>query len=139
MSKGKRSGAGTKQVDEEDGDSFDPDLAGAIGTRKKTRTVHSVDDEIDPRLIEKERLGTLTSTELKELKRQRRVLKNRVAAQLFRKRQKDMVQQLEQQADAEERNNVALKDRIRLLKEENADLRRQLEELRGKLGPRGNN
>ncbi len=93
--------------------------------------------------------GTLSTAESKELKRLRRVLKNRLAAQQFRKRQKEHLEgivvcccfcfhvlfssrvcgcsaELERAAVVEEQRRDTTMERIRSLKEKNERLRLEI-------------
>jgi transcriptional activator HAC1 len=99
---------------------------GSTPGKRKKRHVLEVDSEIPVALLEKERNGTLSSGEEKELKRLRRVLKNRLAAQQFRRRQKEHLEELEVQLVQEEAKNEAAKERLEQLRAKNASLRGEI-------------
>jgi len=65
----------------------------------------------------------LSSEEQKELKRQRRLIKNRESAQASRQRKKDYIDQLEEKVAKLTSDNVAMKERITALQTENKSLK----------------
>ena len=85
-----------------------------------------VDDDVPPALLKKEKAGTLTPAESKELKRQRRILKNRLAAQMFRKRQREHLEELEVQAVDEQNKNDEYKQQVAQLEEKNSQVRERI-------------
>jgi len=85
-------------------------------------------------LVEKHR--NLTPDELKEVKRQRRLIKNRESAHASRVRKREQMETLEDQTKALEDRNALLEQRVRMLEEENKMLRTQLEKANSNLWPR---
>jgi hypothetical protein len=67
--------------------------------------------------------ATLTPAELRLLKKQRRLIKNRESAQLSRHRKKCQLHMLEKQLDPLKKENAALQQRVQELLEENERLR----------------
>merc|ERR1712137_307764 len=70
----------------------------------------------------------------KKSKRQQRLLKNREAAQQFRQRQKNYIQELEKKVDSLVSENQQFTSKAELLQSENHLLRDQLSYLRGFMG-----
>lgn len=101
-------------------------LVATGGSTRKRRQVLEVDDDLDPGLLRKEKAGTLSPAESKELKRQRRILKNRLAAQMFRKRQRDHLVELETKSVVEQEKNVETKNAIENLKQKNETTRAEI-------------
>ena len=102
------------------------DGEGEAGGTRKRRQLLQVDDDINPALLRKEKAGTLSSSESKELKRQRRILKNRLAAQMFRKRQRDHLAELEKRSVDEQKKNTDTKNAIEALKKRNEKTRQDI-------------
>ena len=102
------------------------DGEGGAGGSRKRRQLLQVDDDINPALLRKEKAGTLSSSESKELKRQRRILKNRLAAQMFRKRQRDHLAELEKRSVDEQKKNTDTKNAIEALKKRNEKTRQEI-------------
>jgi len=63
----------------------------------------------------------------KELKRQKRLIKNRESAQASRERKKRYLQGLEEKVEELSNNNITLNNKVRSLEEENRYLREQLQ------------
>merc|ERR1711916_240651 len=115
---------------EEDGAADDGDFEidePSGGNQRRRRGVLSVDEDIEPTLLAKEQAGTLSKAEEKELKKQRKLLKNRLAAQLFRKRQKDHVEELQNKLQTEEQKQGELKKKIKVVKEQNEKTKAEIE------------
>eukprot|EP01112_Ceratiomyxa_fruticulosa_P024037 TRINITY_DN950_c0_g3_i1.p1 TRINITY_DN950_c0_g3~~TRINITY_DN950_c0_g3_i1.p1 ORF type:complete len:410 (+),score=108.35 TRINITY_DN950_c0_g3_i1:246-1475(+) len=74
--------------------------------------------------------STLTVDERKQLKKQRRLVKNREAAQLFRQRQKEYIVNLERRAAELTQANHEASARVELLSSENKLMKEQLVYLR---------
>ncbi|EFA78647.1 putative basic-leucine zipper transcription factor [Heterostelium album PN500] len=74
--------------------------------------------------------GSVNPEEEKHMKRQRRLVKNREAAQLFRQRQKAYIQDLEKKVHDLTTNNSEFRARTELLNSENKLIREQLMYLR---------
>lgn len=72
-----------------------------------------------------------STTDEKKLKRQKRLVKNREAAQLFRQRQKNYIQDLEKKVEGLNAENHQFTSKAELLESENRLLRDQLTYLRG--------
>ncbi len=106
--------------EEDDGDN------GTVGNKRKKRQVLEVDNDIPAVLLEKEKNGTLSVADDKELKRLRRVLKNRLAAQQFRRRQKEHLEELEVGVVQEEAKYEAAKGRVAQVRSKNAGLRLEI-------------
>eukprot|EP00288_Rhodomonas_lens_P012043 CAMPEP_0177747772 /NCGR_PEP_ID=MMETSP0484_2-20121128/31577_1 /TAXON_ID=354590 /ORGANISM="Rhodomonas lens, Strain RHODO" /LENGTH=275 /DNA_ID=CAMNT_0019262603 /DNA_START=74 /DNA_END=897 /DNA_ORIENTATION=+ len=76
--------------------------------------------------------STLSPEELKLLKKQRRLVKNRESAQLSRQRKKSHMETLEAQVQQLEMERVALAARMEQLSDENKTLKKKLGSLGGK-------
>lgn len=94
----------------------------------KRKRNSSSDDE--PSQSNSEDDGDTQTTE-KKTKRQQRLLKNREAAQQFRQRQKNYIQELEKKVDSLVSENQQFTSKAELLQSENHLLRDQLSYLRG--------
>lgn len=68
----------------------------------------------------------LTAEELRDVKRQRRLIKNRESAQASRTRRKTEVNQMERQIEELQRDREGLAERVKLLEQQNNELQRML-------------
>merc|ERR1711991_755304 len=101
------------------------------GTKRKRRNAASNEDEgLDLSLLAKEEKGTLSKEEQAKLKKQRRLLKNRAAAQQFRQRQKEYIASLETQVEEFGKSHETQSRRIQMLELENSIIKEHLSHLR---------
>lgn len=105
---------------------------------RRKRTILEVDSDLDPVLLAKEKAGSLSAAEQKELKRQRRILKNRLAAQKFRQRQREHLETLETQVREEQKKNTDMKAEIEQLKSKNQRTRKEIGKVVDGLAGAGN-
>jgi len=98
--------------------------------RKASTTAVNEADVIDAELLKKEADGTLSPAEVTQLKKQRRLLKNRAAAQQFRHRQKEYITNLEVQVQELSAYKSESDQKITLLELENKLLKEHLGHLR---------
>jgi hypothetical protein len=82
--------------------------------------------EIEDYVIKIKAQRTLTASEEKELKRQRRLIKNREYASQSRSRKKQYVDELEKTIEAVRVENASLKQQVSSLNDENKTLKRQI-------------
>ncbi|EGG23827.1 putative basic-leucine zipper transcription factor [Cavenderia fasciculata] len=98
--------------------------------KRKFITTTPVKNEHGTTLVPTTDNGGVNAEEEKNLKRQRRLVKNREAAQLFRQRQKAYIQDLEKKVSDLTSNNSEIRARAELLNSENKLIREQLMYLR---------
>jgi hypothetical protein len=92
-------------------------------------------EELEERVTAVERIRSLTEKEKKEIKRQRRMIKNRESAYASRVRKKQLVENMEEAMNKIQAENRELKQRVRDLELENQNLRARVNEPFWKVGP----
>lgn len=83
-------------------------------------------DELEDRVRVIEDVRSLTTFEKKEVKRQRRMIKNRESAYASRLRKRKLVESMEEQVNRVQQANDALTKRVQYLEEENKQLKAKL-------------
>lgn len=83
-------------------------------------------DELDDRVRVVEEVRSLTSEEKKEIKKQRRMIKNRESAYASRVRQKQLVENMEEELNEIKKENEQLSKRVEDLEKENNQLKARL-------------
>jgi len=116
-------------------------LAGNILTTLGNSPVHKTDPSLAPTKIVKEISSPSNESpddkgteEERQAKRQRRLVKNREAAQQFRQRQKQYIQDLEKKIQDLATENTDCRAKVELLSAENKLIRDQLLYLRNFIG-----
>jgi len=88
-------------------------------------------NEFDQYISKVQEKRDLTSDEQRELKRQRRLIKNRESAQQSRQRRKDYIEQLEEKVAQLTSDNQALKTELFTVREQSGQLRQEVAYLQG--------
>jgi hypothetical protein len=103
----------------------DPSIRRVALTRERLLTISG--DEMEQRFDELNSMFSLTSAEQKEMRRQRRLVKNREYAQQSRNKKKVAATSVDSKLDGLKRSNDELRERVRAAEHEAASMRARID------------